>query len=87
MAMREDDTRPLRPASRLHKLEPPDYALSTPAKSLWINDSGIVTVNLIAERDDRPVPVNIFGPGCIPVRVKAVLAEGTTAKQILAMCD
>ncbi len=84
--MRDDDTRPLRPASRLFRLIP-GVTLNGSAKSLWVNDKGIVTVNLIAEKDDTPVLVNIYGPGCIPVRVKAVIAEGTTAKDILAMCD
>ncbi len=88
MAMRDNDTRPLRPASRLLRLDGPHFPLfNTPAKSLWVNDKGIVTVNMVAEKDDRPVTVNIYGPGCIPVRVKAIVAEGTTAKDILAMYD
>ncbi len=88
MSLRDDDTRPLRPPASLRRLEAPYFALfNTPAKSLWVNDKGIVTVNMIAANDDTPVAVNIYGPGCIPVRVKAILAEGTTAKDILAMFD
>lgn len=85
--MLDDDTRPLRPAMRLQMLKAPYFEFTSPAKSLWVNDRGNVTVNLIAEKDADPIPVNIFGPGCIPIRVKKVLSEGTTAKQIIAMRD
>lgn len=85
--MRDDDTRHLRPPTKLVQLTAPDFTMSGPAKSLWINDSGIVTVNLVAEKDDLPIKVNVYGPSCLPVRVKRIISEGTTAKQIIAMCD
>lgn len=83
MALRDDDTRPLRPASSAIRLEKPDYKIDQVAKSLWVNDSGLVTVNLIAEADSLPVRINIYGPGLIPIRVKAI--KDTTAKDILAL--
>lgn len=84
--LRDDDTRPIRPASSLRQLAEPNYGFELGvAKSLWVNDARLVTVHLIAEGDDRPVKINIFGPGLIPVRVKAILAEGTTANDIIAM--
>lgn len=83
--LRDEDTRPLRPAGNLRKVTAPGYGMIGVAKSLWINDHGLVTVNLIAEGDTEAEPVNIFGPGLIPVRVKAILADGTTARDILAL--
>lgn len=83
MALRDDDTRPLRPASSMKRLAAPDYHIETVAKSLWVNDHGLVTVNLIAEADSLPVRITIHGPGLIPIRVKAI--KDTTAKDILAL--
>jgi hypothetical protein len=85
--LRDDDTRPLRPAGKLRRISGPEYAMQEVAKSLWINDSGVVTVNMIAECDTDPERVNICGPGLIPVRVRAIISEGTTARDILALHD
>lgn len=74
------------PASRLRAVTPSNSALLPlrPCRALWINDEGVVTVNVLAEGDTDPVEMAVSGPGPLPVRAIAVRTGGT-ATDIVAV--
>ncbi len=70
----------LRPVTPHASLDLPDG----PCRGLWVNDTGLVTVSVIANGDTAAVPMKVYGPGPLVVAARAVRAAGTTALDIVA---
>lgn len=77
----------LAPARKATLVTPSDAAdLPQTAKALWIGGSGTVQVVAVDDTGNTGVALGTLGPGTVvPIRVRRVLATGTTASPILAL--
>lgn len=55
-----------------------------PCRCLWVNDTGVAAVSVVAVDDTVAQVHKVTGPGPVFVSAKAVRVSGTTALDILA---
>lgn len=74
------------PASQVVAVTPSDSTdLTHYATALYVGTAGNVAVIPINNADGAPVTFTAHASGYMPVRVRRVLATGTTASNILAL--